>query len=119
MYGQKQTFKILQMKRGEIWWVSFDPSIGSEMKKTRPAVIVSNNVANQVLSRIQVVPISSQMEKMYPCEARITIHNKSHKAMADQIGTVSKKRLTNKLGKVTALEMEAVEQAIQFQLGIR
>lgn len=76
-------------KRGEVWWVNFDPSIGQEVKKKRPAVIVSNDVSNKYLKRYQVVPLSSQVEKIYPTETIIKIGKKVSKAMADQLTTAS------------------------------
>lgn len=106
------------MKRGEIWWVNFDPSVGGEIKKKRPAVIVSNNAANKHLNRVQVVPFTTNVGRLYPSEAFITFQGKSGKAMADQITTVSKLRLMNKAGQLNASEMEQVEQAIRVQLGL-
>jgi mRNA interferase MazF len=50
---------MLLMKRGEVWWVNFEPALGSEIRKKRPAVIVSNDVANTMMSRVQVVPVTS------------------------------------------------------------
>jgi len=52
------------MKRGEVWWVEFDPALGTEIKKTRPAVIVSNDAANRNLARVVVVPLTSNTEKL-------------------------------------------------------
>lgn len=49
------------MKRGEVWWVNFEPALGSEIRKKRPAVIVSNDVANTMMSRVQVVPVTSML----------------------------------------------------------
>ena len=57
------------MNRGEVWWVQFDPSIGSEIRKRRPGIILSNSVANQHLSRVVVVPITSNFDRVYPSEA--------------------------------------------------
>ncbi len=52
-------------KRGEIWWVNFDPSVGQEVKKKRPAVVISNDISNKYLERYQVVPLSSKTGKLY------------------------------------------------------
>ncbi|MGI4752721.1 MAG: type II toxin-antitoxin system PemK/MazF family toxin [Janthinobacterium lividum] len=56
------------MKRGEIWWLNFDPSVGGEINKIRPAIIISNDAANEVLNRIQVIPLTSNVSKCYPWE---------------------------------------------------
>ncbi len=107
------------MQRGEIWWVNFDPAIGSEIKKTRPAIIISNDIANRVLNRLQVIPLSTQQtDKIYPAETLIMLDNKPCKAMADQIMTVDKRRLSNREAKLTADEMRALEKVILLQLGI-
>lgn len=107
------------MKRGEVWWVNFDPSLGGEIKKTRPAIIVSNDSSNKHMNRVQVVPTTSNTGKLYPCEAYITIKDKTSKAMADQIMTVSKKRLLDKIGVLSSDEMIDVEHILKVQLGIR
>ena len=106
------------MKRGEVWWVNFDPSIGGEIRKKRPAVIISNNAANQFLNRVQVVPLTSSVGKLYPSEAYITLRRKKTKAMADQLTTVSKKRLINQAGSLSKTELEGIERAIMIQLDL-
>ncbi|PYX47956.1 MAG: type II toxin-antitoxin system PemK/MazF family toxin [Acidobacteria bacterium] len=106
-------------RRGEVWWVSFDASVGGEIQKTRPAVILSNDSANAALNRVIVVPISSQVAKVYPGEALITLNGKQRKAMADQIMTASKQRLKNKLGILSRVDVTAVEGAVLLQLAIR
>jgi mRNA interferase MazF len=107
------------MIRGEVWWVSFGPSIGGEIQKTRPAVIVSNDSSNRFLNRVQVVPITSKLSSVYPSEAIITIAGERRKAMADQIATVSKHRLQERLGKLSEKDLLALERAIRVQLGLR
>jgi len=106
------------MKRGEVWWINFDRSVGGEIRKKRPAVIVSNNAANQFLNRIQVVPLTSSVGKLYPSETYVTLRGKKAKAMADQLTTVSKKRLINKAETVSKNEMEGIERTIIIQLAL-
>ena len=106
------------MLRGEVWWVNFDPSPGGEMQKTRPAVIISNNASNRTLNRIQVVPITSQTDRVYPCEAIVSLNGEARKAMADQITTVSKLRLGTSMGAVSESDLRLVDGAIRVQLGL-
>jgi mRNA interferase MazF len=106
-------------RRGEVWWMSFDPSIGGEIQKTRPAIVISNDGANSALNRVIVIPITSQVAKVYPGEALIMLNGEQRKAMADQIMTASKQRLKNKLGNLSRGDVTAVESAVLLQLGIR
>ena len=107
------------MRRGEVYWIGFDPSVGGEIQKTRPAVVVSNDAANSVLNRALVVPLTSQTRRLYPGEAFVRLNGELRKAMADQMTTVSKQRFRSRLGELTPDEMTKVEDAILLQLGIR
>ncbi len=105
-------------RRGEVWWVAFDPSIGGEIQKTRPAIILSNNAANTALNRVIVVPISSQTAKVYPGETLVTVNGQQRKAMADQVMTASKQRLRDRLGSLSASDVTNLEDAVLMQLAI-
>ena len=106
------------MKRGEVWWVRFSPSVGGEIQKKRPALILSNDASNKYLNRVQVVPLTRQVERVYPSEAEVTLNGRPNKAMADQLTTVSKVRLTKLAGRWTSSDIRRVEHAIRVQLGL-
>ncbi|MBI5470280.1 type II toxin-antitoxin system PemK/MazF family toxin [Candidatus Kaiserbacteria bacterium] len=105
-------------RRGEIWWINFDPSIGTESAKTRPAIIMSNNVSNEFLERVQVVPLTSNVTKIYPSETVVVIRGKKNKAAADQVATVSKRRIRGKIGTVSDNELASIEFVLKLQLGL-
>jgi len=106
------------MKRGDVWWVAFEIAVGGEVQKGRPAVVVSNDASNKHLNRVQVVPLTSAVDRVYPSEALVKVRGKKHKAMADQLSTASKTRLQNRVGRLSPSDMQAVEQAIRTQLGL-
>jgi len=108
----------MAMKRFDVYLVVLDPTLGSEIKKTRPAIVLSNNAANAYLNRVQVIPITSNTDRLYPGEAYVRLNTEKRKAMADQLTTVSKQRLGTKIGFLSDDDLGKVEVAVLLQLGI-
>jgi mRNA interferase MazF len=103
-------------RRGQVWWVACEPSAGGEIRK--PAVVVSNDAANRALNRVQVVPLTSKVTKVYPAQVLVTLEGRQSKAMAGQIATVSKVRLRGRIGRLDLIDIAAVDRAIRTQLAL-
>jgi len=106
------------MTRGSVWWVEFDPAVGSEIHKTRPAVIVSNDIANKYLARVVVVPLTSNVSRVYPGEAVVMVNGNKNKAMTDQIMSADKSRLKNKIAVLSNNDMLTIEAAMKQFLSL-
>lgn len=98
--------------------MGFGPSVGGEIRRRHPAVIVSNDGANRHPSRPRAMPTTGNAGRLFPSEAYVTLGGERRKAMADQLATVSKERLGGRLGRLDAIGMENVERAIRAQLGL-
>ena len=107
------------MQRGEVYWVDFELARGGEIRKRRPAVIVSNNAATRTQNRVQVVPLTSNVSRIHSWEALVRVNGVPHKALPDQIRTAAKERLSGRIGELNAADLRAVERAIRVQLGLR
>lgn len=111
------------MKYGEIYFADLDPAVGHETKKRRPVLIVSNNANNKVAETITVIPITSNVTKIYPFEVFLDLKEtglaKNSKAQCHQIRTISKKRIinANSLGKVTT-SIPKIHAAIKLHLAM-
>ncbi len=100
-------------ERGEIWWVALDPTLGSEIRKTRPCVVISAKVLNERRRTVIVVPMSSSPKASPPILIPISCDGHTVVAVSDQIRAVAKERLRNRLGIVTADEMAALEDGLR------
>jgi mRNA interferase MazF len=104
--------------RGDIYWVALDPTVGTEIRKTRPAVIVSNDSCNQYGSCVVVLPITSHVESLYPGEARVRVRREPGRALGDQIRSIDKARLRGRAGTLTPEELSDVDEALRVTLGL-
>ncbi len=106
------------MNRGEVWWINFEPSVGGEVQKQRPAVVISNDQANRFANRLQVVPLTTKIARLHPGDTYVMLDGNQRKAMASQLTTVSKLRVLNFVGRISREDLQKVEQAIKLQLGL-
>ncbi len=109
-------------KRGEIWLVALDPTIGREIRKTRPAVVISNDINNQYSGTVTVIPVTSSLKKTYPFEVYLPegeggLEHDS-KARTDQIRTVDVRRLIRCLGSLSRARIREIEQALAIHLDL-
>jgi mRNA interferase MazF len=111
------------MKRGDIYYADLSPTIGSEVAKRRPVLIVSNDINNRAASVITILPITSKVDRVYPFEILLTPENsglsKSSKVQAQQIRTISKQRIIGGVvGSLDSNLMELVKSAIELHLAL-
>ena len=106
------------VERGSIYWVNLDLTEGSEIGKTRPAVVISNNINNQLSDTVTIIPITSSIGKIYPFEVFIPrgIVSNESKAKANQIRTIDKKRIKDLIGKIPDGIMKEIEKAVKIHL---
>jgi mRNA interferase MazF len=112
----------MTIKRGEIWLANLDPAIGSEIQKTRPVVVISNDVNNTHNNVITILPITSNVTKIFSFEVflpRGIAHlPKDSKAKADQIRTIDKSRLAKRIGTLPVSFLSLIENAIKQHLDL-
>ena len=113
----------MTIKRGEIHLASLDPTIGREISKTRPVVIISNDINNRFSGTITVLPVTStNLRKIYPFEVKLPKGSgnlpKDSKVKADQIRTLDKRRIIKTIGILDGESMMRIETALKIHLGI-
>ena len=100
-------------KRGEVWWARLDPTLGAEIKKTRPCLVLSADVLNQHRRTVVVIPLSTSPEAAPPLLVPVTCAGKSVVAVVDQIRAISKERLRERLDRVSPDHLEAIEEGLR------
>ncbi len=103
----------LTPERGDIWWVALDPTLGSEIRKTRPCVVVSAKVLNERRKTVIVVPLSSSPKASPPILIPVICDGRPCVAVSDQIRAVSKERLRSRVSAVTTEEMDSLEDGLR------
>jgi mRNA interferase MazF len=105
-------------RRGDVYWVNLDPVVGSEIRKTRPAVVVSNDSCNRYGTKVVVLPITSNVDSLFPGEAMVEVKGKPGRALGDQIRSIDKTRLKARVGQLTAKEMSRIDDALIITLDL-
>ena len=105
-------------RRGDVFWVKFDPTIGAEINKTRPAVIVSHDVANDESPRVIVAPVTSSVKIVFPFEVKVKINDREGKVLLDQIKSIDKKRLGDRITSLNSQEMRLIDKALKTALAL-
>ena len=112
----------MSIERGDILLIEFDPTRGSEIQKTRPGVVVTNNIANTFGRRLLVVPLTSQrIDQIYAHEVLVEKSkglSKNSKALVSQMRSVDRSRIKSKLGKVQTSTLKNIDVALKLHLGL-
>jgi len=107
------------MKRGDIWWVALDPGQGSEIKKTRPCVLLTNDTLNRLRKTVVVVPLSTAAKAHPPITVPVTCQGRAAVAVIDQVRAVAKHRLQSKVESLSSKDLETITMALSTILEIR
>ena len=110
--------RLSRPRRGDVYWVALDPAMGTETRKTRPAVVVSNDSANQFGRRVVVLPVTSNVSSLFPGEALVSIGGKPGRVLGDQIRSVDKRRLRGRVGSLSREDLRAVDGALRITLDL-
>ena len=105
------------MRRGEVWWVDF-MGAGAETQKRRPAIVVSNNGANRKSPVLQVIPLTSNVARLFRWDAHVTLNGVAARAMCNQIQTADRSRFGEREGVLSPGDMRKVDQALRLQLAL-
>lgn len=104
--------------RGSVVLVNLDPTYGTEIKKTRPAVIVSNDIQNKCSPRVVVLPMTSNIDKVYSFEILVSFSGRNSKILSDQIRTIDKTRIIKHIGVLPNQYINSIDKAIKLTLAL-
>jgi mRNA interferase MazF len=107
---------LIPVRRGEVWWVNLDPARGSEIRKTRPAVVLTANALNRVRRTVIVVPLSTRPAPRPPIVVATPSAGAESVAVCDQVRAVDKGRLTRCDGQLAAEDLQAIETGVRAVL---
>jgi mRNA interferase MazF len=110
--------RLTRPRRGDVYWVALDPTLGTEIRKTRPAVVVSNDSANAFGMRVVVVPVTSNVSSLFPGEALVVVGGKPGRILGDQLRSIDKKRLRGRIGSLSGQDLYGVDQALRITLDL-
>lgn len=105
-------------KRGEVYWANLDPTIGTEINKKRPCLIISSDEGNEVSSRVTVAVITSSVKTVYPFQVKILMKNKEGKVLLNQVRAIDKQRLDGKIASLDKEAMQQVDKALKIALAL-
>ena len=100
-------------RRGEIWWAVLDPTLGSEISKTRPCLVLTTDVVNTHRRTVVVVPLSTSPTPHPPITVAVRCQDRPAVAVLDQIRAISKQRLRSPIGRASPDELAAVEAGLK------
>ena len=106
-------------RREDVYWVALNSTIGSEIKKTRPAMIVLNNSRHTFGTRVVVLPLTSHVDSVYPVEAMVVLNGKPARVLGEQIRSVDKSRLRSRIDTLSHEELAAVDEALRITLALQ
>jgi mRNA interferase MazF len=108
-----------QVLRGDVWWVSLDPTQGSEIRKTRPCVVLTHNTLNKLRQTVIVVPLSTAAKPHPPITILVSCQKRPAVAVIDQVRAVAKHRLKTRIEALPAAELDSICQALASVLELR
>jgi mRNA interferase MazF len=103
----------ITVRRGDVWWVNLDPTRGSEIRKTRPAVIITADALNRARRTVVVVPLSTGPAARPPIVVAATSAGPNSVAVCDQLRAVDKRRLTRVSGRLSTADLRTIEEGVR------